>query len=245
MTKFRRSVLALLLLVHGFSWAADPAPIDGSRRAYWIGGVDVAIPWPAGYMDMAVAEPILLSEPVGSNPPGMRWVAQYMSVDLLTASPEEASDGACSDFFALQVHRKAEAVTVTQKNFDQVREATAQMFAPGANLRDPRLSAEFSRIERSLSARAGTRVRMKIVGLPRASLDVQQSDLVQFTVAYKLSLSTNRGSESLAVVTSTGLLFLKGKLLTLRRLRMGSSDSDIAAARSDLGAWAKLVLASN
>ena len=196
-------------------------------------------------MDMAVAEPTLLSEPVGSNPPGMRWIAQYMSADLLTATPEEASDSACSDFFALQVHRRAEAATLTQGNFDKVREATAQIFGPGANMRDPRLSAEFSRIERSISARAGTRVSMKIVGLPRASLDVQQSDLVQFTVAYKVSLSNNRRTESLAVVTSTGLLFVKGKLLTLRRLRMGNSDSEMAAVRNDLGAWARLVLGSN
>jgi len=86
---------------------------------------------------------------------------------------------------------------------------------------------------------------MKIVGLPRASLDTQQSDIVQFTVAYKVSLSTNSKTESLEVVTSTGILFVKGKLLTLRRLRMGNADSEMAAVRNDLGAWARLVLASN
>jgi hypothetical protein len=245
MTMSRRTSLALPLLFHSVGWPAAPTPIHGSSRAFRIGGVNIAVPWPAGYMDMAVAEPILLSEPVGSSSPAMRWVAQYMSVDLLTASPEQASDSACSDFFALQVHRRAEATTLTQEDFDKIRKATAQIFGPGANMRDPRLWAEFPRIERSISARARTRVRMKIVGLPRASLDTQQSKLVQFTVSYKVSLSTNRMTESLEVATSTGLIFVKGKFLTLRRLRMGNSDSEVDAARSDLDAWARLVLASN
>jgi hypothetical protein len=225
--------------------AADLSATGGGPPQFRIGAVDVLVPWPAGYMDMAVAEPNLLSERVGSNPPGLRWVAQYMSADLLTASAEEISQSACSDFFALQVISRAENVTVVQRNFDQVRESVAEMFGSGANFRDQRFSAEFSRIAQSLSTRVGTRIDMKLVRVSRASLDAQQRDLVQFTVGYKVSVSSKLKTESLDVLTSTALVFVKGKLLTLRRLRMGNSESELQAVRNELGEWARSVLASN
>lgn len=247
MSLLQKFVFTALILCHGICQSAESLTPPSNARAFKLGGVDLVLPWPEGFMDVAVAEPALLQQPDNSpDATKFRALAQYMSADLLTASPEEAADGAAMNLFVVQVPRVAEAATLTQADFDDIRQLAAKKVAD-ANVfaNDPRHVTGLRQLERRMSKQAGSLIQLKVLVPPRTVLDAQQSNLVQITAISRLSVSENRHTEAVDVVTSTGLVLVKGKLLMLQRIRFGATESERDAARKELHAWAMQVLAHN
>ena len=118
-------------------------------------------------------------------------------------------------------------------------------YGSGARLDERMVTADLPRAERLFSERAGSQVRINVVGRPRASVDVQQPNFVQFTFSYRVSTVTHGKRTLLDVVTSTGALLIKGQIVMLRRLRFGPGDDEMDFARRGLAGWATQVLASN
>ena len=244
--RFIRTIpLVLLLAMHGSSDAQALQAQPQTAPVFRLGNAEIVVPWPDGYMDIAVAEPSIAARGLVRDRPNVRYVAQYMSADLLAASPEEAAGAASSDFFALQVDRKAERSSATQQEFDSLRHALEITYGLGAKLDERIVAADMPRAEKLLSERSHTDVKINLVGRPRASVDVQQPNFVQFTFSYRISAVAFGKRTLLDVVTSTGALFIKGQIVMLRRLRLGPGGDEMDFARKGLSGWATQVLASN
>ena len=245
MSSSRTVLLLLVLAIAGPSNAQTLPAQPQATPVFRLGTSEIAVPWPDGYVDIAVAEPSLASRALVRERPNVRYVAQYISAGLLAAAPNEAAAAASSDFFVLQVDSKAEGTAATQRDFDSLRNALETTYGSAVKLDDRMVTADMPRAERLLSERAGTHVRVSAVGRPRASVDVQQPNYVQFTYSYRISTVMHGQRAVLDVVTSTGALFIKGQIMMLRRLRFGPGDDEMDFARRGLGGWATQVLAAN
>jgi len=243
--RMNRAILFYLIAmfgIHTTGWCANPELSSDNHHTVRVGNTELVIPWPEGYMDIAVAEPGLPSTPGTLDTPGQRLLARYISVELLTASEDAIEVGAASDFFALQVIRRVESMDVSPSQFFQIKAGIVQTLGTRQDLG---FNADIPRLEKYFSQQAKTPVRVRLIGERKVRVDEQDAHLVQFTATYTVGYTLNRTIISAPVVTSTAFGLAKGKVLTLRRIRVSGSPSTAETASKELTAWARRILSRN
>jgi hypothetical protein len=245
----RRRVLALLWLAAApmLSLAmetASPGTEFGSPVAVNIGGVMINVPTPVDYQETSRASPELWKTAQDFGGGDSRVLAHFVqSKDLAAYAKGKAVN--FTQYLYVQTPKRAEGIMATQAQFDKLRGGLAAMQSDLVRKLEPRLAAELSKAAQGSAVKNGEPIQLRIGEMVSAGVHENRPDFLSYSVLARVSAAQSGDTVDRTMVTTSGLWFVKGKVVILNSYRTFRSPRDLLESRQFIDRWAGAALAAN
>jgi hypothetical protein len=209
-----------------------------------IGNQIVRIPAPAGFAETSRRSRELWTTALAFSAGDARIIAHFVTDNDL-AEYEKGEAVVFSNFLLVQTPKQAEAIFVTQTQFDKLRSGTVALQADLAQRLEPRLATELDRVSKAVSSNQATDIKVQLGEIVPVSVERNDRQVLIYTVLAQAGISEGSHKTSQTLVASTAYCFIAGKVVMLVVYRKFSTPQDLQAAREQISTWAKAVLASN
>ena len=209
-----------------------------------IGDVTINVPAPEGFIETSAnsAELWQLAQSMSSG--YSQTIAHYVTKSDFDAYNENRSP-AFSQYFIVQTPKSAKTLTATQQQFDRLRSETAAMQSELKRSIEPRLSKELDKLNKNLSSQLGKPLAIGIGQIVPVSVNINRPNLLSYSVLSQISTSNKDGNTSDTLILTTGVCFLKGKVVMLNSYRLFQAPQDLQTSREFIEKWANTMLLSN
>lgn len=209
-----------------------------------IGEVTINLPAPESFIETSKnsAELWKLAQSIGSG--YSQTIAHYISKSDFDAYNEYRKP-AFSEYFIVQTPKSARNLTATQQQFDQLRSETAAMQTELRKSIEPSLGKELDKLNKNLSSKLGKPLAIGIGQIIPVSVNINRPNLLSYSVLSQISISNKDVNTSNTMVLTTGICFLKGKVVMLNSYRLFQTPQDLQISREVIEKWANNLLLSN
>ncbi len=224
----------VMLFASPFAWAQQVVTLQ-------VGGKDVRIEVPDGYLRMSVAQPQLFEVTSAAIPPGNRLLEGFVSEAdakrmLAGMSAEQAG-------YQVQALRNAEALTFSDSDWETLRPAIAR------SLRETDMNTVAHALSDGSAERMGGALGMKVglefgdIGKPQLYHD--EKDSLRFVMLVPGTISVAGVQRQLAIECAGAVLPLGGKVVFLYVYRKHEDGQDSSVSRATLDQFVERALALN
>lgn len=207
-----------------------------------VGGTEVRIALPDGYLRLSEAAPTLYAASAAALPPSTRLVEALMtSADLKRVV---AGQDAIEPYLQVQVVRDAEALDFSAEDWEQLRPTLARQL--GATDLDAATHALQSGMGKRMGEATGTSVEVEYGEVGKAQVYSQKGGVIRFGIRVPISASVN-GVQAQQVLDCAGAaLVVNGKLLMINAyLHEDPEHHSVAHVRAFLASVIERVQALN
>ncbi len=220
------------------------APEFANVTSLRVGNVAINLPAPEGYIETSrnSAELWELAKKMGSG--YSQTIAHYITKSDLDAY-NEYRNPVFSQYFIVQTPKSAKNITASQQQFDKLRSETVAMQTELSKNIEPRLGKELDELNKNLSTHLGKPLAIGIGQIVPLSINTNRPNLLSYSVLSQINSSNNDGNTSNTLILTTGICFLKGKVVMLNSYRLFQTPQDLQTSREVLDKWANTILLSN
>jgi len=233
-------ILTWLLYSTNASGATEVANLTNIR----IGDVTVKVTAPAGFVETSARSPQLWQRAQSMTTGYSEVLANFVTSGDFVAFVKNDTPS-FSEYYIVSTPKPAKHRTTNQKQFDELRFGLAGMQSKLKQNMEPQLSNELSKLNSNLSTQAGKPLAIKIGQVVPVSVNINRQNLLSYTVLSQLSTSNENVISSDTMIMTTGVCFLKGKVLMLNYYSVFKSPQDLETSRKSIENWAESLLMSN
>lgn len=223
---------------------ASAAPEFVGALSLRIGDAVIYIPAPAGFVETSSTSPELWKMAQLMSSGYSETIAHYVNKTDFDAYVGNR-DALFSQYFFVQTPKSAKQLTATQQQFDKLRFETVSMQSSLRNSIEPRLAKEVERLNKNLISQMGKPLTIGIGQIVPVSINANRSNLFSYSVLTQINASSKEGNYSDTLILTSGVCFIKGKVVMLNSYRLFQTPQDLQTSREFIEKWANELLMTN
>lgn len=216
----------------------------GPPATYLIGGTPIVVPTPPNFLETSKHSPEMWKRAQTFSTASTRVLAHYAPESELRTF-EAGGEVRLGQYMYVQTPMRAENMTATQAQFDGLRTRVVALQADLASKLGSKVRNEVARASKEFGAQQGEHLNVKVGEIVPVSMDRNDGKALIYTTLTSVRESQNDAAHESNILTSSAMVLVKGKVLSLSINRIMKSPKDIQIVRSFASEWVAAIAAAN
>lgn len=223
------------------SFQRDPADLFTHIT---IGKTDLKIKTPNGFIETSSKSKELWSTAKSLDIGTSETKAHYITIEDYKAY-SRSRNGNFERYFSIQTPKSLVNNISSQKQFNDIRSSMSNMQNISMQNVESRLNEFTSKIGSEYSADIGNPFSLQIGQIVPVSVNVNTDNYISYTMLAQVSTSNENSNESNTLVMTSGLILIKGKVISVNYYKKLTQSADLNESRAFINNVVSSIFESN
>lgn len=148
-------------------------------------------------------------------------------------------------YFTILTPKSTKNSSISQEDFEKLRHETISMQNTLRQNIEPRVNHVLGNLSDDLSLQLKKDVSLAVDQTTPISINVNRKNLLSYSVLSRINVSDQKNEVSQVMISTTGIVLLKGKILLLNSYSNFENPQDLQYSREAIESWANSIISLN